>query len=698
MTARRRRRRPFRLRSSNGLTDPVTRLWLWRTLAAVGIKRLAPRNLEHLDDAVLDACGLLGTKDLEKVSAATAERKLRARILAANVSARRGALHQNLARLQRLLSLDDVERDLVGYLVRLKTCTPFSNLLSEVNEPAAIERVIAAALDVNAGRVHAAMRPESTLRAAGLLRPRAYVDTVDHPLDLLDGLTMSLLSRHASDGSLLRGFFRRAPAPTLSLSSFAHLGDGLDVAVALIDAVKVIGTGKGDAGRRGINVLLHGAPGNGKSELARALAKASKHMLFEVGTEDAHGKPAGRDDRLSSWQLCQRVVQHVDDAMIVFDEAEDAFPAGGSFFGFSLSGASPANKGWVNQMLETSKTPTVWITNAADAIDAAFLRRFDLVLEVRPPREAARRALDEHAVKGLALSTAVKDELALDDRISPALVERAARVARATSAAPSSASSSSSSSSAADRAVRAVTRGFLDVVSPAGRPRRRRPPFAVDLTLLNTTPDTASVVDEVLARREASILLHGLPGTGKTELCRAIAEQAGVPLVARRASELLGMYVGQTEKNLAAMFREARDRDAFLLLDEADTFLRDRAGARASWEVSQVNELLVQMESFEGVFFCCTNLVDDLDAAAFRRFDLKVRCDPLTRSQRARVCADVFGGSVFVDDLDGLCLGDVASVARGLKLAKNVDASEVARRLKDELARRRQRPRIGFAG
>lgn len=249
--------------------------------------------------------------------------------------------------------------------------------------------------------------------------------------------------------------------------------------------------------------------------------------------------------------------------------------------------------------------------------------------------------------------------------------------------------------------MRAVTRGFLDVVSPAGRPRRRRPPFAIDLSLLNTTPPVGAVVDEVLARREGSILLHGLPGTGKTELCRNIAEQAGVTLVARRASELLGMYVGQTEKNLAAMFREARDHNAFLLLDEADTFLRDRAGARASWEVSQVNELLVQMESFEGVFFCCTNLVDDLDAAAFRRFDLKVRCDALTKSQRARVCAAVFGdvaGGVLVDDLDGLCLGDVASVARGLKLAGQVDAAEVARRLRDELSRRRQRPRIGFAG
>lgn len=692
MTIRRRRRKKNPLHAAYTLRDPLSKAWLWRAFAAVGVRRLTPRNLENLDDALLEACGLLGQKDLDKVSVGSADRALRERLTTLPTHpARRGVLHTNAKRLQRLMGLSDLERDLIALLVRRKTWSSIERVMDSVDEPIQVERVLASALGTTPMRVHAMLRDEGTLRRSGLIRASGFVDEVELPLELLEGLAMVMMCNHRSDASLLSAFFRKAKAPTLSLSAYAHLGDGLDVAVALVDAAA-----DRDAAR-GVNILLHGTPGTGKTELARLLARRSGHTLFEVGCS-SDGKPATREERLASWQFCQRVFQHVNDAMIVFDEAEDAFPRGAGIVGLTTAG-SPANKGWINEMLETSRTPTVWITNAAEAIDEAFLRRFDLVLEVRPPREKARRALVKRKVRGLALSTVVRDELAADDRISPALIERAARVARVTaSSSPTSSSASSPSSpssSSADRAVRAVTRGFLDVVSPHGRPRRRRPPFAIDLSLLNTTPDVASVVDEVLARREGSILLHGLPGTGKTELCRNIAEQAGVPLVARRASELLGMYVGQTEKNLAAMFREARNLNAFLLLDEADTFLRDRAGARASWEVSQVNELLVQMESFDGVFFCCTNLVDDLDAAAFRRFDLKVRCDPMTREQRARVCADVFGNGVFVDDLDGLCLGDVASVQRGQRLAKS-DPHEIARRLRDELARRRQRPRIGF--
>jgi transitional endoplasmic reticulum ATPase len=71
------------------------------------------------------------------------------------------------------------------------------------------------------------------------------------------------------------------------------------------------------------------------------------------------------------------------------------------------------------------------------------------------------------------------------------------------------------------------------------------------------------------------------------------------------------------------MFDEARDEEAVLLLDEADSFLQDRTLAHRQWEVTEVNELLTQMEGFDGLFIC-TNLLDHLDPAALRRFGLKL--------------------------------------------------------------------------
>ena len=82
------------------------------------------------------------------------------------------------------------------------------------------------------------------------------------------------------------------------------------------------------------------------------------------------------------------------------------------------------------------------------------------------------------------------------------------------------------------------------------------------------------------------------------------------------------------------MFAEARDQGAVLVLDEADSFLGDRLGARNSWEVTQVNEFLTQIEAYEGIFIATTNLMDRLDQASLRRFVCKVRFDYLAHRQR----------------------------------------------------------------
>lgn len=77
-----------------------------------------------------------------------------------------------------------------------------------------------------------------------------------------------------------------------------------------------------------------------------------------------------------------------------------------------------------------------------------------------------------------------------------------------------------------------------------------------------------------------------------------------------------------------------------LLLDEADSFLRRRDQAGRSWEVTLVNELLQQMEIFNGIFVCTTNLLDAVDEAALRRFTFKVRFEALSFEQRQRLFAE----------------------------------------------------------
>lgn len=90
----------------------------------------------------------------------------------------------------------------------------------------------------------------------------------------------------------------------------------------------------------------------------------------------------------------------------------------------------------------------------------------------------------------------------------------------------------------------------------------------------------------------------------------------------KRVSDIESCWVGVTEQNIADAFEEARKDGAVLLFDEADSFLLDRRSATRSWEMTKVNEFLQQMEVFPGVVACTTNLMDTLDQASLRRFDL----------------------------------------------------------------------------
>jgi len=164
----------------------------------------------------------------------------------------------------------------------------------------------------------------------------------------------------------------------------------------------------------------------------------------------------------------------------------------------------------------------------------------------------------------------------------------------------------------------------------------------------------------------------------------------------KRASDLMSMYVGENEKNIAQAFNQAEQDGALLLIDEVDSFLQDRRGSRNSWEVSLVNEMLTQMESFAGVFIASTNLMDGIDQAALRRFDLKVKFDYLQPTQACemfrRYCASLNMPAPAQETiqrlvrLSKLTPGDFAAVARQHMFRPVATAHHLAAALEAECA------------
>jgi SpoVK/Ycf46/Vps4 family AAA+-type ATPase len=138
----------------------------------------------------------------------------------------------------------------------------------------------------------------------------------------------------------------------------------------------------------------------------------------------------------------------------------------------------------------------------------------------------------------------------------------------------------------------------------------------------------------------------------------------------RRGSDLLSMWIGETEKRLARAFAEARSDQRFLIIDEAEPFLWNRSGESRSWEVSMVDELLIQMEAHTLPFACTTNLPEAVDTAALRRFTLKVKFDFLNADQAAKAYTHFFAREAppVLRHLTALTPSDFASVAKRCRL------------------------------
>ncbi|MEA2817965.1 MAG: hypothetical protein QOI93_5869, partial [Rhodospirillaceae bacterium] len=140
---------------------------------------------------------------------------------------------------------------------------------------------------------------------------------------------------------------------------------------------------------------------------------------------------------------------------------------------------------------------------------------------------------------------------------------------------------------------------------------------------------------------------------------RYLADRLDVPVVSKRASDLLNAHIGESEKAIARAFEEARNDGALLILDEVDSLLSDRRHAVRSWEVAQVNELLTQLEAHPFPVVATTNFMERLDPACLRRFTFKIRLEPMTPLQ-VRLAFRLF----FRRDLPNAC-GDFTDLTAG---------------------------------
>ena len=507
-----------------------------------------------------------------------------------------------------------------------------------------------------------ALSPNGRLRRSGVL------STDERCCGLSQRVYEALKDDFVSKDEMKQFLIGQAKTASIPLSEFPFLGEKPALLQKLLKNAIL-------TRQKGINILLYGAPGTGKTEFAKSLSLAVNAHLYSICDGQIQDHEPDRTQRLSSLKVSDFVLSK-NKGILLFDEAEDVFKEKDHFF----SSASEPSKIFMNNFLENNTHPVIWTTNNIRCMDKAYIRRFTCLIPFENPAQPVRKKIWEKAIRtnNLLLPESEIESLSSCYQVPPAIITSVVKSAKL-----------------ADGGVREI-RSFLSMYGKAMRQNYAVKPTLSDTPfntrLLNTDTNLEKLAEQVCQQqiKAFSLCLYGAPGTGKSAFARYIAEKLDMDVVEKKTSDLLDMFVGETEKRIAEAFETAREKNAMLIFDEADSLLRDRTLADHSWETTRVNEMLTWMESHPLPFVCTTNLMDRLDKACLRRFTFKVKYDYMTAEQVVRSFRHFFGMDVQAREVAHLtCLtpGDFVVVQKKAKiLACLDDPSEVIDMLTTEMS------------
>lgn len=450
---------------------------------------------------------------------------------------------------------------------------------------------------------------------------------------------------------------------TLTKSDFKHLEKQQKIVVKLLKSATRKKT-------KGVNILLYGSVGVGKTEFAKLVATLASMPIYAVKTENDEYAEASRDDRLIDLCSKQYILSKCKKSCILFDEAEDVMNRG-----FSESGS--ASKGYLNRILENNSVPVIWTTNNIYDVDPAFLRRMTYAIEFEKLSEENRLEIWKKVLKknNLKVRESKLEELNKSYDIPPSLIANAVQ---------------------STKMIDGNENDFEDFIENVAQIVTKKKNVKIkksfeaktyDINLVNTNIEMCNLTTKIknAGKFNFSLCLYGEPGTGKSYYAKYLADRLGIEVILKKASDLISSYVGETEQNIAKAFAEAKSKKAMLIFDEADTFLQDRNNAIRSWEVAQVNEMLTQMESAEYPFVCTTNLLDTLDEASLRRFTFKIKFDFMTQEQVNLAIEHFFEIKNASVNLNGLTAGDFATVKKKTDFLGVNNLDEIVEMLKEEI-------------
>jgi len=657
----------------------LTTLWTLRAIFDLGGER------ELLRSGCDDVLEFLGIESKEPKEEEIQNLKNKLEILEkSQISCKLKDLEHNLNLLQANLDLNSAERDILRFVAIMYNYEVISNacsLLGDLNNIQAT-KAISKILNLRFGDVQKAFRKDGIFAKTSIIRLENNVHNLKFKIDVINNNFMcDLFVKCESMDEIFESSIKPCSKTNLTRKNYPHIKEDVKILLSFLKSAV-------SKKQKGVNVLLYGSAGTGKTELSKVIASELNLKLYEVAYDDGDGY-ANEHQRIRSYCLAQNVLS-AGSNLLMYDEAEDIFNT-------NNDEKRQYGKAFINRSLETNELPTIWITNNIFDMDEAVVRRFNLAIEIGIPTEDVRSKIIKKYSENLIDNKLVK-KLAKNDFIAPGLISNASVVV--------SNLNIKDKNKAFERVINNTLKaqGYEEIRDYNPRDDL---PSSYDPNFVNSDCDLNELMQGIKISKNARICLYGVPGTGKSAYAKFIAKSLKKPIIIKKGSDLLSMFVGWTEKNIALAFKEAKEKHAVLVFDEVDSFLQDRSMAARSWEVTQVNEMLVQMESFDGIFIATTNLIDNLDKACLRRFDLKLEFGYLLPEQSQNLfkkeCALLKvkfdeNAAKKVSNLGLLTPGDFASVRRQAKFRPIKNGDDFCHRLELEVALKNEEKgvKIGF--
>jgi replication-associated recombination protein RarA len=368
-----------------------------------------------------------------------------------------------------------------------------------------------------------------------------------------------------------------------------------------------------------LSLLFFGESGSGKTSLVEAVARELELKVLLVR------------DYLSSEKNLPSMIHFLmkkyknKKVLVLFDECENLWYE--NSFIFENSQSRSKEKNWSKHLLESPNGVVAFTSNFTPP--AAFLRRVTLAAELAAPNEEIRAKILVEKCQSLCGKLGINCSLTSGDfksisqvyDLTGAFLDRAVTLSLVYS-------EFELTKDSLEKALKSIiaTSGKSDLDHRTG-----------DRKLILTEKQTQLIesLNNILERKKldaqdpllpksTSLMLYGPPGTGKTEFAKALSNKLNLKLKMTTASDFLSKYVGESEKNIANVFKQASKNKEILFIDEVEGLFMGRESAQRSWELTQIGEFLKQIESFDGVLVVATNHKELIDQAFSRRFIFQV--------------------------------------------------------------------------